>query len=76
MLNVLLTIGIIILVVFFLGLCIFIHELAHLLVAKWRGLYVEKFSVGFGRKIWGFWYKNIEFVVSWLPFGGYVALPQ
>lgn len=76
MLNILLTLGIIVLVIFFLGLCIFIHELAHLLVAKWRGLYVEKFSIGFGKKIWGFWYKNIEFVVSWLPFGGYVALPQ
>jgi len=76
MLNIFTTILIIAVVFFFLGVCIFIHELGHLLVAKWRGLYVERFSIGLGKKIWGFWFKDIEFVVSWLPFGGYVALPQ
>ena len=63
-------------VVMFFGLCIFVHELGHLLVALWRGLYVERFSVGFGKKIWGMTYRGVEYVVSWLPFGGYVALPQ
>ena len=63
-------------VVMFFGLCIFVHELGHLLVALWRGLYVERFSVGFGKKIWGVTYRGVEYVVSWLPFGGYVALPQ
>ena len=38
-------------VVVFFGLCIFIHELGHLLVALWRKLYVERFSVGFGKKL-------------------------
>ena len=63
-------------VLFFFGLCIFLHELGHLLVALWRGLHVERFSVGFGKKIWGKTYKNVEYIVSILPFGGYVALPQ
>ena len=63
-------------VVMFFGLCIFVHELGHLLVALWRGLYVERFSVGFGKKIWGVTHRGVEYVVSWLPFGGYVALPQ
>jgi len=63
-------------VVVFFGLCIFVHELGHLLVALWRGLYVERFSVGFGKKIWGVTHRGVEYVVSWLPFGGYVALPQ
>jgi regulator of sigma E protease len=63
-------------VVLFFGLCIFVHELGHLLVALWRGLYVERFSVGFGKKIWGVTHRGVEYVVSWLPFGGYVALPQ
>lgn len=63
-------------VVVFFGLCIFVHELGHLLVALWRGLYVERFSVGFGRKVWGLTYRGVEYVISWLPFGGYVALPQ
>ncbi|MFA6931620.1 MAG: site-2 protease family protein, partial [Lentisphaeria bacterium] len=42
----------------------------------WRGLHVEKFSIGFGKKIWGFTIHGVEYVVSWLPFGGYVMLPQ
>ena len=41
------------LVLFFFGLTIFIHELGHFLVAKRRGMKIERFSVGFGPKIWG-----------------------
>ena len=63
-------------IVFFFGFCIFIHEFGHLLVAMWRGLHIEKFSIGFGRPIYKFRRKNIDFLISWLPFGGYVALPQ
>lgn len=58
------------------GLCIFVHELGHLLAALWRGLYVERFSIGFGKKLWGTTYKGVDYIVSMLPFGGYVALPQ
>jgi len=63
-------------ITFFFGFCVFIHEFGHLLAALWRGLHVEKFSVGFGKKIWGFTIRGVEYVVSWLPFGGYVMLPQ
>jgi regulator of sigma E protease len=63
-------------VAIFFGLCIFFHELGHLLVALWRGLHVERFSVGFGKKLWSTTYRNVEYVVSALPFGGYVSLPQ
>ncbi|MBO7742457.1 MAG: site-2 protease family protein, partial [Victivallales bacterium] len=66
----------IIFIVFFFGFCVFIHELGHLLAALWQGLHVEKFSIGMGPKIWGFKYRGVEYVVSWLPFGGYVSLPQ
>ncbi|MGA2603534.1 MAG: RIP metalloprotease RseP [Verrucomicrobiia bacterium] len=64
------------LVVFFFGLTIFIHELGHFLVAKRRGMKIERFSVGFGPKIWGYTKDGIDYRVSWFPFGGYVALPQ
>lgn len=64
------------LVLFFFGLTIFVHELGHFLVAKRRGLVIERFSVGFGPKIFGWEREGIEYRVSWLPFGGYVALPQ
>ena len=63
-------------IVFFFGFCIFIHEFGHLLAALWMGLHVEKFSIGFGKRIWGFTYKGVEYAISLLPFGGYVALPQ
>ncbi|HTS17075.1 MAG TPA: RIP metalloprotease RseP [Verrucomicrobiae bacterium] len=64
------------LVLFFFGLTIFIHELGHFLVAKWRGMKIERFSVGFGPKIWGYTKDGVDYRISWFPFGGYVALPQ
>lgn len=63
-------------VVFFFGFCVFIHEFGHLIVALWRGLHVESFSIGFGKELWGFTYKGVRYKVSLLPFGGYVELPQ
>ena len=36
-----------------LGVLIFIHELGHYLAARWRGVHVERFSIGFGRAIAG-----------------------
>lgn len=70
------TIRSVILVAFFFGFCIFIHEFGHLLAALWRGLHVERFSIGFGKPIKTWRYRNIDWLISWLPFGGYVALPQ
>jgi regulator of sigma E protease len=64
------------LVVFFFGLTIFIHELGHFLMARRRGMKVERFSIGFGPKIWGWTKDGIDYRVSWIPFGGYVSLPQ
>ena len=50
-LNILGIAGSVIFVVFFFGMCIFVHELGHFLVARWRGLHVDAFSIGF-KKIW------------------------
>lgn len=61
--------------VFFLGLCIFVHELGHFLAAKWRGLYIVAFSIGF-KKVLGFKHKGIEYRIGCIPCGGYVDLPQ
>lgn len=57
-----------------LGLLIFIHELGHFLVARWCGVTVEVFSLGFGPKI--FKYKKGEtlYCISLLPLGGYVKM--
>lgn len=63
-------------VILFFGGSIFVHELGHFLAAKWRGLHIERFSIGFGPKIASWRRNGVEYRLSWLPLGGYVALPQ
>lgn len=55
-----------------LGLVIAIHEWGHLLAAKWCGIPVERFSVGFGPKLFGFRYRGTSYWLSAIPLGGYV----
>lgn len=62
-------------IAFFTG-SIFVHELGHFWAAKRRGLKVERFSIGFGPKIFGWTRNGTEYRISLLPLGGYVALPQ
>lgn len=65
------------LIVLFFGGSIFVHELGHFLAARRRGVKVSRFSIGFGPPIWSWLGKDgVEYRISWLPFGGYVALPQ
>jgi regulator of sigma E protease len=61
-------------VAFVLGVMIIIHELGHHLVAKWFGVRVETFSVGFGKRLFGFHMGGTDYRVSALPFGGYVKM--
>ena len=57
-----------------LGLLIFIHELGHFVTAKKVGIYVFRFSIGFGKKLLGFKSKETEYCISAIPFGGYVKM--
>jgi regulator of sigma E protease len=57
-----------------LGVLIFIHELGHFMVAKWSGVGVEKFSLGFGPKLIGVTRGETEYRLSILPLGGYVKM--
>lgn len=57
-----------------LGILIFIHELGHFLVAKKTGVLVEKFSIGFGPKIFSRKKGETEYVLSAIPLGGYVKM--
>ncbi|MBI2980771.1 MAG: RIP metalloprotease RseP [Deltaproteobacteria bacterium] len=59
---------------FALGVLIFIHEFGHFLVAKRKKIGVEKFSLGFGPKLIGFQRGETTYMLSLLPFGGYVKL--
>jgi len=58
-----------------LGVLIFVHELGHYLAARWRGVHVERFSIGFGRAI-ASWQdrRGCEWRVGWIPLGGYVKM--
>ena len=60
--------------VFALGVIIFVHEGGHYLVAKAFDMRVLTFSLGFGRKIFGFQRGETEYRVAWIPLGGYVRL--
>jgi len=75
MLDFLNMVGVVLFVVFFFGFCVFIHELGHFLAAKWCGLHINAFSIGF-KKAWGKKIDGIDYRIGWLPFGGYVDLPQ
>src|SRR5213080_2379681 len=58
------------------NLLIVVHELGHFLAARWRGLYVEKFGIWFGKPIWKKTINGVQYSLGSLPFGGFVALPQ
>ena len=60
--------------IFALGVIIFVHEAGHLFMAKAFGMRVLAFSLGFGKKIWGFTRGGTEYKVSMVPLGGYVRL--
>src|ERR1043165_3743552 len=55
-----------------ISLLIVLHELGHLLAAKWMGIPIARFSVGFGSKLWGFKIGETEYWLSLIPCGGYV----
>jgi regulator of sigma E protease len=57
-----------------LGFVIFVHELGHFLAAKWRGVRVLRFSLGFGPRMIGFTRGETEYRLAWIPFGGYVQM--
>ncbi|HEK0688856.1 sigma E protease regulator RseP [Proteus mirabilis] len=58
-----------------LGILITVHEFGHFWVARRCGVYVERFSIGFGKAIWRKTDKHgTEFVVAWVPLGGYVKM--
>lgn len=57
-----------------LGIMVLIHELGHFAVAKWCGVRVETFSIGFGPRLFGFRRGDTDYRLSLLPLGGYVKM--
>lgn len=59
--------------VFALTVVVFVHEMGHFLVARWCGVTVTTFSIGFGKEIFAFIDKyGTRWRVAWIPAGGYV----
>lgn len=61
-------------VFFVLGVLVFVHEFGHYAMAKWFGVRVEVFSLGFGKRLWGFRRGDTDYRISALPLGGYVKM--
>ena len=57
-----------------LSFLIFFHELGHFLAARFFGVHVEVFSIGFGKKVYKKVYNGTEYALSMIPLGGYVQM--
>src|SRR5580704_11045763 len=57
-----------------LGIMVLVHEFGHFAVAKFFGVRVETFSLGFGKRLFGFRRGDTDYRVSLLPLGGYVKM--
>ena len=57
-----------------LSILVAVHEMGHLVAAKYFGMRVEQFSIGFPPKIWSFTKGGTEYAISAIPLGGYVKI--
>jgi regulator of sigma E protease len=57
-----------------LGFMILIHEFGHYAVAKWLGVRVEQFAIGFGKRLVGFRKGDTDYRINAIPLGGYVKM--
>lgn len=57
-----------------IGILIFVHEFGHFLMARAVGIRVEVFSIGWGKALLSFQWKETKIQLGWIPFGGYCKL--
>ena len=70
------TAWLIFLVVMFFNVMIIVHELGHFLAGKWRGAYIDRFQIWFGKPVWQKKIGGVQWGIGWIPAGGFVSLPQ
>lgn len=68
--------GILFLVIMVFNLMIVVHEWGHFLAGRWRKLKIDRFQIWFGKPIWSKTYNGVQYGLGWIPFGGFVSLPQ
>ena len=76
LISILRFIGIIFLVLMVFNLMIIVHEWGHFLAGRWRGLYIDRFQIWFGKPIWKKTYNGVQYGLGSIPAGGFVSLPQ
>lgn len=64
----------VILFIVVLSILIFVHELGHFLAAKWSGMRVDEFAIGFPPRIYAWKRGETEYAINALPIGGYVRI--
>jgi len=69
-------IGILFLVLMMFNLMIIVHEWGHFLAGRWRGLYIDRFQIWFGKPLWKKTYNGVQYGLGSIPAGGFVSLPQ
>jgi regulator of sigma E protease len=57
-----------------LSILIVVHEWGHFITAKWLGVVVEEFALGFGPKLWSKKHNGTEYMLKLIPLGGYVKM--
>jgi regulator of sigma E protease len=57
-----------------LGFLVIVHEYGHMVVARWAGVRIERFSIGFGPRLFTIKRGHTEYAVSAIPLGGYVKM--
>lgn len=68
--------GVLLLVVMMFNIMIVVHEWGHFLAGRWRGLYIDRFQIWFGKPIWKKTYNGVQYGLGTIPAGGFVSLPQ
>lgn len=69
-------IGVLFLVLMMFNIMIVVHEWGHFLAGRWRGLYIDRFQIWFGKPIWKKTYNGVQYGLGSIPAGGFVSLPQ
>ncbi|HEX9037748.1 MAG TPA: site-2 protease family protein [Ktedonobacterales bacterium] len=57
------------------GLLVLVHEFGHFITAKWAGIRVDEFAIGFPPRLFGFTRGETTYSINALPIGGYVRMP-
>ena len=60
--------------IFVLGVLIFVHEFGHFILAKLSGIKVERLSLGYPPRAFGFKWRDTDYCISWVPLGGYCKM--